>query len=54
LESLFFDITSADVLKNLSCKLLQELKAKYQQNVTCESGLVVRPQVRAGSSGPEN
>ena len=49
LESLSFDITSADVLKNLSCEL-EALKAKYQQNVTYESGLVVRPQVRATSS----
>lgn len=49
LESLSFDITSADVLKNLSDEL-QALKAKYQQNVTRESGLVLRTQVHATSS----
>ena len=49
LESLSFDITSADILKTLSCELVT-LKTKYQQNVTCESGLVVRPQVHATSS----
>ena len=49
LESLSFDITSADVLKSLFGDL-QALKAKYQQNVTCESGLVLRPQVHATNS----
>ena len=49
LESLSFDIISADVLKNLLDEL-QALKAKYQQNVTRESGLILRPQVRATSS----
>ena len=49
LESLSFDIASADVLKNLSDEL-QALKSKYQQNVTRERGLVVRPQVHATSS----
>lgn len=46
LESLSFDITSADILKTLSCEL-EALKAKYQQNMTCKSGLVVHPQVCA-------
>ena len=49
LESLSFDIANADVLKNLSDEL-QALKAKYQQNVTRERGLVVHPQVHATSS----
>ena len=48
-ESLSFDIASAEVLKNL-CDELQALKAKYQQNVTCESGLVLHPQVRTTST----
>ena len=48
LESLSFDIASADALKSLSNEL-QALKAKYQQNVTCKNGLVLRPQVCATS-----
>lgn len=49
LESLSFDIASADVLKHLSDEL-QALKAKYQQNVTHESGLIMRPQVHTTNS----
>ena len=48
IESLSFDITSADVLKNLSDEL-QALKAKYHQNVARESGLVLWLQVHTRS-----
>ena len=49
LESLSFDIASNDVLKNLF-EEVQALKAKYQQNATRESGLILRTQVQATSS----
>ena len=49
LECLSFDITSADVIEKLA-EELQTLKAKYQQNVTSENGLLLRPQVNATNS----
>ena len=49
LESLSFDITGSDVLEKLRAKL-QALKAKYQQNVISESGLVLRTQIQSTSS----
>ena len=49
LESLSFDIASGEVLKQLYDEL-QALKAKYQQNVSSESGLVLRTQGQATNS----
>ena len=49
LECLSFDITSADVIEKLA-EELQALKAKYQQNVPSENGLLLRPQVNATNS----